>query len=723
MITGAGILTGSDLITTSAAPIFGKINRYDATDSPLLPNLPPVVSANVGSRMIVEKTDTTTNTVTFTCTGSDTFADGSTTLILQLETYQFELQIISISGTKVWHAFGIPLSDFDNRYLPQTNDTNTLSTSVAPTINKLNIYITTDGMLTPSLPALSGLNVGSVYPIQKSSLDQNLNTVTFTPAGADTFDDGTVSRILRLPGELRVLQVVTVSAAKKWKVVGGNTPLGSLDTRYRGTVAAGVKGGKTTLLHRRDISSADLLSPWYGQITTAVTNTGVTTMTSPTTNAMSATPSWCTPLGGTLVALPAFTPAFMFNWRSPNGGAIATPTFPWPSVTTIEFSLDTSTLGAFEVSFRPTVASASFFYNLWIDGRRVWDVPQTATVTQNASNNYLKFTGLPSGVHRYRMSLNSSAIWQVFTPQNTLPLPVPAKGPRLFFLGDSLESIGGAAGSSGVHTGIEMGAWPWRFAEMIGCNDVWLGGEGSTGFIANASGGRTVTDGSILASVDATRKTLTSATATFVSGDVGTKVQIIGAGVGGAISVLSAMIASRTNGTTVVLDTAASQDVTGAWTQIGGTAANYPIRAITDIIPAAPDIVFIDSYHNDTSFTAAQIAASLTLTLTAIQSALPNTMIIVTGGFDSTGVGGSLYTTIDAALLAVCTAHGVPYVAPANTGTVYDGAGNVVAVQGPWIDTHTVNLYIESDGTHPTDAGMKYLPHRKTQSVLALLPA
>jgi hypothetical protein len=346
-------------------------------------------------------------------------------------------------------------------------------------------------------------------------------------------------------------------------------------------------------------------------------------------------------------------------------------------------------------------------------------VDRRATVTQNSGNNFLKYTGLPTGVHRYRVSLGSSAIWQVFTPQNTLPVPVPVKGPRLFFLGDSLESIGGAAGSSGVHTGIEMGAWPWRFAEMIGCNDVWLGGMGSTGFVANA-GGRTVQDGAIVSG----QTTFASATATFVTGDTSSpnnKVQILGAGPGGGV--LSALVVSRTDGSHVVLDTAASTTVTNAWASIGGTGANYPIRAYTDVIPAAPDVVFIDSYHNDTSFSATMIAASLTLTLNAIQSALPNTMIVVTGGFDSSGVGGSLYATIDAALLAVCTAHGVPYVAPANTGTVYDGVGNTVASQGQWIDTHTTNLYIESDGTHETDAGMKYIAHRKVQSVLALLPA
>jgi hypothetical protein len=61
--------------------------------------------------------------------------------------------------------------------------------------------------------------------------------------------------------------------------------------------------------------------------------------------------------------------------------------------------------------------------------------------------------------------------------------------------------------------------------------------------------------------------TLTSATATFLTGDVGRYVTVIGAGVSNGN--LSAKIASRTSNTVVDLDVAASTTVTGAIASIG----------------------------------------------------------------------------------------------------------------------------------------------------------
>lgn len=84
--------------------------------------------------------------------------------------------------------------------------------------------------------------------------------------------------------------------------------------------------------------------------------------------------------------------------------------------------------------------------------------------------------------------------------------------------------------------------------------------------------GRTVSDGAITASADV----LTSATAAFISGDVGSTVIVEGAGVAGAALITT--IASVTNATTAVLVADASTTVTGAQTSIGHTGQSYAVN-------------------------------------------------------------------------------------------------------------------------------------------------
>lgn len=124
MITGAGILTGSDPIVISTAPVFGKVNRYDASSGPLTPNLPALVSANVGARLIIEKADATDNMVLFTCTGEDTFIDGSTIALLEMPGEQAELQVLIVDGIKYYYGLSshFSIADLDTRYLDGIHD-------------------------------------------------------------------------------------------------------------------------------------------------------------------------------------------------------------------------------------------------------------------------------------------------------------------------------------------------------------------------------------------------------------------------------------------------------------------------------------------------------------------------------------------------------------------------------------------------------------------------
>lgn len=115
---------------------------------------------------------------------------------------------------------------------PLSAQTANITASTAPSIGQINVYDATSGNLTPSLPALSGLNVSATMIVQKYSGDASANTVTLTCAGSDTFDNATTTRTLKLSGEFEELQVISVSGTKHWKVISDGKTLASLDARY-----------------------------------------------------------------------------------------------------------------------------------------------------------------------------------------------------------------------------------------------------------------------------------------------------------------------------------------------------------------------------------------------------------------------------------------------------------------------------------------------------------
>jgi hypothetical protein len=54
--------------------------------------------------------------------------------------------------------------------------------------------------------------------VEKNVADTTVNAVTFTAAGADTFDDATTTLALTHTGEKRTLQVISISGTKYWKI-------------------------------------------------------------------------------------------------------------------------------------------------------------------------------------------------------------------------------------------------------------------------------------------------------------------------------------------------------------------------------------------------------------------------------------------------------------------------------------------------------------------------
>lgn len=100
----------------------------------------------------------------------------------------------------------------------------------------------------------------------------------------------------------------------------------------------------------------------------------------------------------------------------------------------------------------------------------------------------------------------------------------------------------------------------------------WVGEQDATAIQTAVPDGRIVTDGAITTGTD----TLTSATADFVSGDVGSDVRVVGAGAAGADLVTT--ISSVTNSTTAVLAATAGTTVTAADVGIGFVGSGYAVN-------------------------------------------------------------------------------------------------------------------------------------------------
>ncbi|WP_044109865.1 hypothetical protein [Mycobacterium canetti] len=103
-----------------------------------------------------------------------------------------------------------------------------ITANTAPSTGTINRYNASGGALSVTLPALEGLNVGANFIIEKDTHDTTYNSITFTRNGGDTFDDGSTSVALTLPGEKLTIQVIAVNGTKYWKVTNASQPKSGL---------------------------------------------------------------------------------------------------------------------------------------------------------------------------------------------------------------------------------------------------------------------------------------------------------------------------------------------------------------------------------------------------------------------------------------------------------------------------------------------------------------
>ena len=143
-----------------------------------------------------------------------------------------------------------------------------------------------------------------------------------------------------------------------------------------------------------------------------------------------------------------------------------------------------------------------------------------------------------------------------------------------------------------------------------------------------------------------------------------------------------------------------------------GSYTNIATRLTTDVVAHAPTDVVIALGHNDTGFSNSAIQAQVQSVLSQIRAALPNLQsLVVTGPLFASGSPG-VYAAMQTSIQAGCVVSNAAFVdvvtSPIFTGTGYSGAVTGVG---------NADLYISSDGVHPTDAGSVWLGHQLAQRI------
>jgi lysophospholipase L1-like esterase len=219
---------------------------------------------------------------------------------------------------------------------------------------------------------------------------------------------------------------------------------------------------------------------WVGGVPESVSaGTDVPTIPSAVELINMADPHNVTPGGGAaLRPVEGVAGAFEFGWRFP-GSAVR---YGNPRSWFVQFTVE----GAREIEFLVYTSTGGKknsypAWNLMIDDMRVWDLPRTSPVATDAFN-LVKFTLPDLARHNIRFYMGSLALKAVFANPGASASPMPLRGLRAVFLGDSITQ------GTSQNTGWEAGAWLWRLAPMIGVDDAWNAGLGGTGFVADSRG-------------------------------------------------------------------------------------------------------------------------------------------------------------------------------------------------------------------------------------------
>lgn len=130
-------------------------------------------------------------------------------------------------------------------------------------------------------------------------------------------------------------------------------------------------------------------------------------------------------------------------------------------------------------------------------------------------------------------------------------------------------------------------------------------------------------------------------------------------------------------------------------------------RAQNDVLRWNPDLIVVAGGINDGAFTAAQITTEAGLLFAMLKAGAPDARIVVLSPFWPNGTTVASILPISAAINSAAVAAGLQFIDMV-TDPWITGSGKVGTPNG----TGNADLYISSDGTHPSPAGHVYIGGR-----------
>jgi lysophospholipase L1-like esterase len=136
---------------------------------------------------------------------------------------------------------------------------------------------------------------------------------------------------------------------------------------------------------------------------------------------------------------------------------------------------------SFETGIRGGATTAEF--RVWADGKPSHSTPQSIATASNNSRYYLKVDFGSVALRHVMIEVSVATLGSlVIGPADAVWKPdVRYKGPRVIVVGDSFT-----AGANGVSS---SNTWPNKLAELMGWRDVWIAGEGGTGYVNRGNTG------------------------------------------------------------------------------------------------------------------------------------------------------------------------------------------------------------------------------------------
>lgn len=267
------------VVTTNTAPAIGKTTYYNASGGSLNVPLLALSGLNTGARFCVRRdpADKSSNTITFTCAGSDTFySSGGTTFTLPIFGEQRDYQVVNDGSGKHWGPAGPinPVAGNDTRYLVPaarqpvaiTNNCYAMSPTVVTTNTTTGTwrFIHTVGVACTDIKLVFGNyflpaavpkvdNDPSTSVTFKASVEDtsgNIYPVTFKGALSYTLNGGGIIEsdlmpIVYAPGDVLAVRVDVTSGtfyANRWATGGTTTGITAWGDGYTSATDLTAKG-------------------------------------------------------------------------------------------------------------------------------------------------------------------------------------------------------------------------------------------------------------------------------------------------------------------------------------------------------------------------------------------------------------------------------------------------------------------------------------------------